>query len=77
MFKPHIGLKSKCFLCQEDTSKPLKSSKEGYEILGRNIPLFHEVNVLPIALDIHRLNNGKGIILEEQVKITLFMQDKV
>ncbi|CAC5365422.1 unnamed protein product [Mytilus coruscus] len=30
-------------------------------MLCKNIPLFHEVNALPILLDIQRLNDGEGI----------------
>ena len=52
---------TKCCLCQEDTVEPLKSSDEGYRMLGKNIPLFHEANALPIPLDIRRLDNGNGI----------------
>ncbi|CAC5370074.1 unnamed protein product [Mytilus coruscus] len=39
----------------------MKSSDEGYKMLGKNIPFFHEVNALPIPLDIRRLNDGEGI----------------
>ncbi|CAC5424982.1 unnamed protein product [Mytilus coruscus] len=52
---------TKCCLCPEDTTYPMKSSDEGYKMLGKNIPLFYEVNALPIPLDIRRLNDGEGI----------------
>ncbi|CAC5363807.1 unnamed protein product [Mytilus coruscus] len=52
---------TKCCLCPEDTTYPMKSSDEGYKMLGKNIPLFHEVNALPIPLDIRRLNDGEEI----------------
>ncbi|CAC5425423.1 unnamed protein product [Mytilus coruscus] len=51
----------KCCLCQEDTTDLLKSSAEGYTIMGKNIPLFHEVNALPIPQYIRRLNDAEGI----------------
>ncbi|CAC5415488.1 unnamed protein product [Mytilus coruscus] len=52
---------TKFCLCQEDTTDLLKSSAEGYTIMGKNIPLFYEVNALPIPQDIRRLNDGEGI----------------
>ncbi|CAC5396948.1 unnamed protein product [Mytilus coruscus] len=52
---------TKCCLCPEDTTYPMKSSDEGNKLLDKNIPLFHEVTALPIPLDIRRLNDGEGI----------------
>ena len=51
---------TKCCLCQEVTTDLLKSSDKGYTMLGKNIHLFHELNALPIPLDIRRLNHGEG-----------------
>ncbi|CAC5384046.1 unnamed protein product [Mytilus coruscus] len=51
----------KCCLCQEDTVVTLKSTIDGYKMLATNIPKFHEMNSLPIPLDVRRLNNGSGI----------------
>ena len=33
---------------------------KGYTMLGKTIHLFHELNALPIPLDIRRLNHGEG-----------------
>ncbi|VDI78446.1 Hypothetical predicted protein [Mytilus galloprovincialis] len=52
---------TKWCLCQEVPTDLLKSSDEGYTMLGKNIPLFHELNAIPIPLDIRRLNHGEGI----------------
>ena len=58
----------KCCLCQTDTKEELKSppthyncSSDGYSMLATNIPLFQEINRLPIRLDISRLDGGGGI----------------
>ncbi|CAC5423156.1 unnamed protein product [Mytilus coruscus] len=52
---------SKCCLCQEDTVETLKLTADGYKMLATNIPKFHEMNSLPIPLDVRRFNNGSGI----------------
>ncbi|CAC5407959.1 unnamed protein product [Mytilus coruscus] len=70
---------TKCCLCQEVTTDLLKSSDEGYTMLGKNIPLFHELNSLPIPLDIRRSNHGEGIestIKKENAKCTPRSKDQ-
>ena len=52
---------TKCCLCQEDTVETLKLNADGYKMLAINIPKFHEMNSLPIPLDVRRFNNGSGI----------------
>ena len=60
---------SKCFLCQADTNEGLvlpeknKSTQtgSGYTSLAKNIPAFHLLNAMPIALDIRRIDDGDGI----------------
>ena len=60
---------SKCFLCQADTNEALvlpenkKNSKtgSGYTSLAKNIPEFHTMNEMPIAIDIRRIDDGGGI----------------
>jgi len=60
---------SKCCLCQQDKNEELKSPSEnpskretdGYTNIATNIPLFQELNAMPIALDPARLNDGDGI----------------
>jgi len=59
---------SKCALSQTDTDKSLSSqpksfqlTNSGYETLATNIPLFHKLNEMLIAIDIHRLDDGSGI----------------
>lgn len=61
----------KCCLCQEDKTENLKSpptkpqlhqkEQDGYINLATNIPLFYEINALPIPLDPKRLDDGDGI----------------
>jgi hypothetical protein len=48
-------------LCQGDTIESLISSAEGYQMLAKHIPLFNEVNALPIPMDIRRLDDDTGI----------------
>ena len=43
-------------LCQDDTIGSLITSAEGYQMLTKDIPLFNEVNALPIPMDIRRLD---------------------
>jgi hypothetical protein len=45
----------KCCLYQSGTIGSLIPSAEGYQILAKYIPLFNEVNALPIPMDIRRL----------------------
>ena len=60
---------TKCCLCQAEKKEPLTSpaanptrrTEDGYSLLGKNIPLFHEANALPIKMDPQRLNDGTGI----------------
>ena len=53
----------KCCLCQTEKEEQLKSppsryeaseDRDGYVMIGRNIPLFKEINQLPILLDPNR-----------------------
>ena len=60
----------KCCLCQEDRKEILKcpsstshTEHDGYNNIATNVPLFHELNALPIHLDPKRLDNGSGIEL--------------
>jgi hypothetical protein len=48
-------------VCVGDTIESLISSAEGYQMLAKHIPVFNEVNVLPIPMDIQRLDDGTGI----------------
>ena len=64
---------SKCCLCQEDTKEDLKCpptrytlEQNGYKMIGENIPLFHQMNEMPIKFDPARLDEGNGI--EETLK---------
>ena len=62
---------SKCCLCQQEKSNetlisPLSSFQRkqdyaGYSNIARNVPLFHAINDMPIALDPSRLDEGEGI----------------
>jgi len=59
---------SKCCLCQEDKSEDLKSppthyscDRDGYRMIATNLPLFHAINALPVALDPARLDEGDSI----------------
>ena len=59
---------NKCCLCQEDknenlipSSKSYKREEAGYKNIEINLPLFHEINALPIPMDIKRLDDGSGI----------------
>ena len=59
---------NKCCLCQEDnnenlipSSKFYKREEAGYKNIATNLPLFHEINSLPIPMDIKQLDDGSGI----------------
>ena len=59
---------NKCCLCQVDKnesliplSKSYKREEAGYKNIATNLPLFHEINALPITMDIKRLDDGSGI----------------
>ena len=59
---------NKCCLCQEDKNENLipslksyKREEAGYKNIATNLPLFHEINALPIPMDIKRLDDGSGI----------------
>ena len=60
----------KCCLCQTVKGEELKSppsryevteDRDGYAMIARNVPLFKEINQLPIILDPKRLDDGDGI----------------
>jgi hypothetical protein len=60
----------KCCLCQSEKGEELKSppsryeaseDRDGYVMIARNVPLFKEINKLPILLDPRRLDEGNGI----------------
>lgn len=58
----------KCCLCQQEKSEPLISpptkyqkEQDGYMNIAENVPLFHEINALPIPLDPRRLDEGGGV----------------
>lgn len=62
---------SKCVLCQETTTEPLQYPGNtrrddidigtGYHTLASNILRFHELESLPIPIDISKLDEGDGI----------------
>ena len=59
---------NKCCLRQGDnnenlipSSKFYKREEAGYKNIATNLPLFHEINSLPIPMDIKRLDDGSGI----------------
>lgn len=60
---------SLCCLCQKDkrgeglTSTPSHHAPEhdGYKMLARNIPMFSEINDMPLRIDPKRLDEGDGI----------------
>ena len=60
---------TRCCLCQKDrknealTSPPTHHVPEhdGYTMLATNVPLFNEINALPLILDPARLDEGGGI----------------
>ena len=41
--------------------KVLRTRGSGYKNIATNLPLFHEINALPISMDIKRLDDGSGI----------------
>ena len=56
------------YLCQGDKnenlipdSKTYKREEAGYKNIASYLPLFHEINALPIPVDIKRLDDGPGI----------------
>ena len=57
---------SNCFQCQADTSEvSILPEKIPKQIMGihddlwqKNIPEFHKINEMPIALDMRRIDNG-------------------
>ena len=61
---------NKCCLCQSEKGEALKSppiryetseDQDGYSMIARNVPLFKEINQMPIIIDPKRLDEGKGI----------------
>ena len=60
---------SKCCLCQKDRTDtklmapPTRYTLEndGYAMLATNIPLFHQMQEMPLILDPARLDEGGGI----------------
>lgn len=72
---------SKCCLCQEEKKNeflisPLGSFQRtqdyaGYSNIVRNVPLFHAINDMPIAINPSRLDEGDGIeatLIRKQAK---------
>ena len=60
----------KCCLCQTEKGKELisppsryevREDRDGYAMIARNVPLFKDINQLPIVLDPRRLDEGDGI----------------
>ena len=59
----------KCCLCQIDKNEDLKcplarcssDNDDEYTMIARNVPLFKEINRMPIILDPRRLDDGDGI----------------
>lgn len=60
---------AKCCICQQDTKEKLiqpslfnrEQDRAGYGNIARNVPLFYEINALPILLNPTRLDDGDGI----------------
>lgn len=62
---------SKCVLCQNTTTEALQSPENlrrsdidhgtGYHTLANNILRFHEIDSLPVTIDIKKLDDGGGI----------------
>ena len=56
-----------CVLCQKDTVQKLvypderKNTTSGYDSLAKNILKFHNLEALPLDIDISRLDDGSGI----------------
>ena len=77
----------RCFICQQVTKEKLiqpslfnrEHDRTGYDTIARNIPLFHEINALPILLSPTRLDEGDGIesTLKKQSKISFKLQTYV
>ncbi len=61
--------REKCCLCQKDNRKEDLISPpthhvpehDGYTMLATNVPLFYELDQMPINLDLARLDEGGGI----------------
>ena len=60
--------RNKCCLCQEHknenlipSSKSYKREEAVYKNIATNRPVCHEINALPIPMDIKGLNEGSGI----------------
>lgn len=59
----------KCCICQQDTKEKLiqpslfnrEQDRAGYGNIARNVPLFYEINALPILLNPTRLDDGNGM----------------
>jgi len=59
---------TKCCICQQDTKEKLiqpnlfnrEQDRAGYGNIARNVPLFYEINALPILLNLTRLDDGDG-----------------
>ena len=59
----------RCFICQQVTKEKLiqpslfnrEHDRTGYDTIAKDIPLFHEINALPILLSPTRLDEGDGI----------------
>ena len=60
---------SKCCLCQMDKKDEILLSArtlyvaehDGYKMLSTNMPLFDEINEMPMIVDLARLDDGGGI----------------
>ena len=60
---------SKCVICQKQNEEKLecpanskiRDSGAGYRSFVQNIQLFQEMNILPISLNLERLDQGDGI----------------
>ncbi|XP_045131595.1 uncharacterized protein LOC123516404 [Portunus trituberculatus] len=67
---------NKCIICQTDTDENLQCPAEsrrtdqgaGYITFSENLARFHELDSIPVTLDIRRLDEGKGVrtTLEER-----------
>jgi hypothetical protein len=58
----------KWFLCQVDKDEVLKypqnpteSLKSGHKTLSNNIPVFFQINEMPMPIDVRRIDDGDGI----------------
>ena len=50
-----------CILCQDHGGTLIRPTEAGYTSLAKNLYSLHELNSLPLNIDISRLNDGNGL----------------